>query len=197
MPHTYLVTAFDTNGNLRPSNTVSLGAAIDPKLMAWGANWKWSYPETGAPAGWQGVGFDDSTWPTGAAEFGFAEGDEATVITTASAPRPITSYYRTTVDITDPAAFQSVLAEVIRDDGVVVYVNGVEVGRDNLPAGPIGPTTAASTAITSRADELRPVAFTVPASALHPGANTIAVEIHANSRWTGDMSFDLRLTGQP
>ncbi|MGI8755458.1 MAG: fibrinogen-like YCDxxxxGGGW domain-containing protein [Acidimicrobiales bacterium] len=197
VPHRYLVTAFDTSGNVRASNTVSLGAAVDPKLLAWGANWKWSYPGAGEPAGWQATAFDDTAWATGPAEFGFGEGDEKTVISTAPTPRPVTSYYRTTVNITNPSAFRSILAEVIRDDGVVVYVNGVEVGRDNLPAGPIAPSTPATTAITDRTQELRPVPFTIAASTFQPGTNVIAVEIHGNSAYTGDMSFDLRLTGQP
>ena len=97
----------------------------------------------------------------------------------------------------DPAAFSSVLARLIRDDGAVVYVNGVEVGRDNMPAGPIGFSTPASTIISDRAAEKAIVPITIPSSAFVPGANTIAVEIHNSDRWSGDLSMDLALVGQP
>ena len=36
---------------------------------------------------------------------------------------------------------------MLRDDGVVVYLNGTEVFRSNLPTGTIAYTTLASTAI--------------------------------------------------
>src|SRR5690606_25685141 len=83
-----------------------------------------------------------------------------------------------------------------RDDGAVVYVNGVEVGRDNLPAGPIVPSTPSSSIISDRSAERTPVQITIPASAFKPGANVIAVEVHNSDRWSGDLSFDLKLTGQ-
>lgn len=195
-PHAYVVTAFDTNGNTQGSNTVNVTATVDPKLLAWGSNWRWSFPTGGLASGWQAPTFDDRPWAVGPGELGFGDGDERTLISTAPAPRPLTAYFRTTVDIADPAAFRSVVTEVVRDDGVVVYVNGVEVGRNNMPAGPVAADTPATVGLTTRTEETTPVAFTVAASAFRPGANTIAVEVHGNDRYTGDLSFDLRLTGQ-
>ncbi|WP_426571193.1 fibrinogen-like YCDxxxxGGGW domain-containing protein [Aquihabitans sp. McL0605] len=195
--HTYVVTAYDTNGNTAPSGPVATKAQVNSALLAYGAVWRWSFTEAGQATGWAAPGFDDSTWATGPAELGFGDGDEKTVISTAAAPRPLTGYFRITVTVDDPAAFQSVLAELIRDDGAVVYVNGVEVGRDNMPAGPVTGTTKAPVAITDRTAERTPVSISVPASAFVPGANTIAVEVHGNDRYTGDLSFDLKLTGRP
>jgi hypothetical protein len=197
VPHTYVVTAFDTNGNATASTPVSTTAKPDPAILNFGANWKWAFPDAGAPADWAQPGFDDSAWATGPAELGFGDGDEKTVISTAPAPRPITAYFRTTVDIKDPTAFAAILADVIRDDGAVIYVNGVEVARDNMPAGAVTPSTKAPLAITDRTAERTPVTVTIPASAFKPGANTTAVEVHGNDRYTGDLSFDVKLTGQP
>ncbi|MCU1356308.1 MAG: hypothetical protein JWM89_1726 [Acidimicrobiales bacterium] len=195
--HTYQVTAFDNTGNKQGSNVVTLAPAADPNLLTYGSTWKWTFPAAGLADGWQGVGFDDSTWATGSAELGFGDGDEKTIITTAAAPRPITAYFRATVTITNPALFQSILADLIRDDGAVIYVNGVEVGRDNMPAGPVTGSTVAPVALTTRAQETMPASISIPASAFHAGANTIAVEVHGTDKYTGDLSFDLRLTGKP
>ena len=41
------------------------------------------------------------------------------------------------------------------------------------------------------------MSFTIPASAFVAGTNTIAVEVHNSDRWSGDLSMDLQLTGQP
>ncbi|MGN6694243.1 MAG: hypothetical protein ACTHN0_08700, partial [Aquihabitans sp.] len=195
--HTYSVSAFDTNGNTAGSNTVTLNPVADPNLLGFGASWKWFYAEGGPAADWAQPTFDDSGWATGPAELGYGDNDEKTLISTTAAPRPMTAYFRTTVTITDPAAFRSVLASLIRDDGAIVYVNGVEVGRDNLPAGAIAFSTPASTVISDRAAEKAIVPITIPASAFKPGANVIAVEIHNSDRYSGDLSMDLKLTGQP
>ena len=45
----------------------------------------WSFLDDGSDQGsvWAQVGFDDSSWQSGVGEFGYGDGDEATVI-----PRP-------------------------------------------------------------------------------------------------------------
>lgn len=195
--HEYVVTAFDANGNVTASAPVATAAVANPNLLAYGSTWKWFYAEGGPAADWNAVGFDDSTWASGPAELGYGDSDEKTIISTAPTPRPLTAYFRTTIDVPNPAAFTSVIADLVRDDGAVLYINGVEVGRDNLPAGPIGFSTPASTIISNRTAERTPVTFTIPAGALVAGTNTIAVEVHNSDRWSGDLSMDLRLTGQP
>ena len=76
-------------------------------------------------------------------------GDEATVVSYGGDPasKHYTTYFRHTFEVSDPGAVAAVDLGVIRDDGVVVYVNGVEVLRDNLPSGPIIRSTRALTAV--------------------------------------------------
>ena len=38
--------------------------------------------------------------------------------------------------------------------------------------------------------------LSIPASVFQPGPNVIAVEVHNSDRWSGDLSLDLKLTGQ-
>lgn len=197
VPQTYVVRAFDANGNVRESAPVTVSPQANPNLLPFKSTWRWFYAEGGPGDGWAAPGFDDSTWAQGAGELGYGDSDEATIISTSPTPRPLTAYFRTVIDVPNPAAFQSVLASLIRDDGAVLYVNGVEVGRDNLPAGPIAFSTPASRILSTRAEETAPVAFTIPSSAFQPGPNVIAVEVHNSDRWSGDLSMDLRLVGQP
>ena len=115
------------------------------------------------------------------------------MISTQAAPRPITAYFRTTVDIADPASFGGFKLNAIRDDGIVVYVNGVEVGRNNMGAGVVTATTPSASSIDTRSIETTPVVFDIPKTAFVPGANVIAVEVHNNHQWSGDLSFDAEL----
>ena len=75
------------------------------------------------------------------------------------------------------AAFDRLQVQLLRDDGAVVYLNGTEVLRDNLPAGTITHTTLALTAVGG-ADERTYFAFTVSAAYLVEGTNVLAVEVH-------------------
>jgi hypothetical protein len=195
--HTYEVRTFDTNGNLSAPARRRVDPAIDPNLLPLGSAWRWTYPAEGAPPGWADPSFVDAGWAEGPGELGFGDSDERTVISTSPAPRPVTAYFRRTVEIADPTAFSAIVAEIVRDDGVVLYVNGIEVGRDNLPAGAIAATTLATAGFSDRAAERAPVTFTLPPSAFRPGANVLAVEVHNADRWSGDLSFDLRLVGRP
>ena len=194
--HQYTVTAFDPSNNSAVSNLTSVTTLPNPTLVTYKSSWSWLYDGTDPGPNWAQPGFDASAWNTGVGEFGYGDGDEATVISTAPTPRPLVGYFRKTVNIPNPAAFTSVLIDTIRDDGAVVYVNGVEVGRNNLPAGTITNATNALTALSTRADETTPYSVSVPSSAFVAGDNTISVEVHNSDRWSGDFSFDLRATGQ-
>ena len=74
---------------------------------------------------------------------------------------------------------------------MIVFVNGTEVGRSNLPTGTIGQNTYATSAKSTAAAVASPVTFTVPASALQEGTNTVAVEVQTNYHAAKDSSFDL------
>jgi hypothetical protein len=154
----------------------------------------WRYLETVAapPAGWTGLNFDDSKWKTGKAEFGF--GNEAETMIDGGPPgrRWITTYFRTTLDVADPSFLRSLLMRLKRSDGAVVYLNGVEVHRANLPQGAIANTTLATRGV--KGIETRTF-FPIPVGLerLRAGRNVVAVEIHRNSANSDDISFDLEL----
>ncbi|MFI5426966.1 beta galactosidase jelly roll domain-containing protein [Aeromicrobium sp. UC242_57] len=114
----------------------------------------------------------------------------------AGTTRALTSYYRRTFDVANAAAVQRLTLVTRADDGVAVHVNGVEVGRSNLPNGPLTPGTYASSAVSTSNALASPVTFDVPVSLLRNGSNTIAVEVHSNYRSTPNTSMDLTLTAR-
>lgn len=160
-----------------------------------GAGHQWRYWDEGSrPAYWNLPLFDDSSWAWGQPQFGYGDGDETTVVGygPSATNKYVTTYFRTTFDVTQVRDI--VVVQLTADDGAVVYVNGVEVVRDNLPSGQIDGSTLA---VVGRAgsDEAALRAFEVPASLLAPGVNTIAVEVHQDRASSSDLSFALSLTG--
>lgn len=165
-------------------------------LVAAGSVWK--YRDDGSDQGtaWRAATFDDAAWASGPAQLGYGDGDEATLVGFGGNPNAkyVTTYFRRTFTVSNPASFASLHLRLLRDDGAVVYVNGAEVFRSNLPVGAIGYATFASTAIGG-ADESTFVTADISPSVLVAGANVIAVEVHQSDPASSDVSFDLELTG--
>lgn len=170
--------------------------AADVPLIPFGSTWK--YLDNGSNQGtaWRANVFNDAAWPAGPAELGYGDGDEATVVSfgpNANA-KYVTTYFRKTITIADPTAFAGYAMRIHRDDGVIVYVNGTEVLRQNFSQGTISSSALAYQAVsTSEEDQLLQLLLT-PAQ-FTSGSNTIAVEVHQNAANSSDLSFDLELLG--
>ncbi len=175
------------------------GGAPPPSIQTvqfTGPSTTWRYLDKGVypGAGWTTTGFDDSTFKSGLPQLGYGDGDETTVVSYGpdSENKYITTYFRTTFSVdTVPT---SLTVSLVADDGAVVYVNGVEVVRDNMPAGTIENSTLAASTRDSGENDFR--TFTVDPSVLVAGANTVATEVHQVYRKSSDISFDLRVSGQ-
>ena len=144
--------------------------------------------------GWRAAAYNDAAWATGAAQLGYGDGDEATVLSYGSNSnnRRITYYFRRSFTVANPAAFAALTVRFVRDDGCIIYLNGVEVVRSNMPSGTVTYTTRASTAISGAAESSWFEAPIDPAL-LVAGTNVIAVELHQQSPTSTDISFDLEL----
>jgi hypothetical protein len=160
------------------------------------ANTSWKYLDNGSNQGtaWFSTSFYDASWASGNSELGYGDGDEATTVSYGgnAANKHITTYFRKTFTVTNPASYQSLFFELVRDDGAVVYLNGVEIHRNNMPTGSILFNTLATVAIGGT-DESAWNLVTFSPSMLVSGINTIAVEIHQSAITSSDISFNFRL----
>jgi hypothetical protein len=165
-------------------------------LVAAGSTWRYRADGSDQGTAWRDPGFNDAAWSSGPAQLGYGDGDGATVVPGgSSSTKPITTYFRHTFNVANPAAFSALTMQLQRDDGAVVYLNGVEVARSNMPAGGVSYQTRASTAVGG-GDESRWFFFNIDRSLLRAGANVIAVELHQSGPTSSDISFDLKLEAQ-
>jgi len=161
------------------------------------AGWLYDAQRAEPSVGWEGLDYNDSAWKPATTEFGFGEGDEATVPTAAEqgpgSDRTRAFYFRRAFTLADPASVTGLRLELNRDDGAVVYLNGTEIGRSNLAAGPILYSTLASNADPENV--FIPLAV-APAhlALLQTGPNILAVELHQSSATSSDLGFDLELS---
>ncbi|MBI3910466.1 MAG: fibronectin type III domain-containing protein, partial [Armatimonadetes bacterium] len=171
--------------------------ADDPSTLV-GVGTAWKYLDNGSNQGtaWRATGFNDSAWNVGNAQLGYGDGDEATVVSYGpnSNNKYITTYFRRSFDVADPSLYEGLTLRLLRDDGAVVYLNGTEVFRSNMPGGTISYTTRAST-LLDVPEEVAFVQTSLNPGLLANGTNVLAVEVHQGSASSGDLSFDLGLIG--
>ncbi len=185
--------AVDNSGDAVTSAPVNVTLHNRRPLVPAGSVWKFLDNGSNQSNAWRAVNYDDSAWSSGRAQLGYGDGDEATVVSfgTNSSAKYITTYFRRAFELTNAAEFSSLVVRLLRDDGGVVYLNGAEVFRQNLPAGEILFTTAAA----ANVDDPSFYQANVPPALLLNGTNVVAVEIHQSSATSSDISFDLDLSG--
>lgn len=182
-----------TSSFLFTTNAVSTNPLNDTLIAANGA---WKYLDNGSNAGtsWYSATFNDVTWSSGAAQLGYGDGDEAKVVSYGADAnnKYITTYFRKTFNVSNPSLYTWLKMELMRDDGAVVYLNGVEMHRTNMPTTAIAYNTLATTAVAN-ADESAFYVTNLNTTSLVAGTNVIAVEVHQNAVTSTDISFALRL----
>ena len=160
------------------------------ELIPMGAEWRYLDDRSDQGTAWYATGFDDSSWLTGQGQLGFGGNGETTLIHPGT-----TTYFRRSFEVSDANSITNLTLSVIRDDGVVVYVNGTNVFQNNINS-PVTYTTFAITNISGQYESI-PVERSIPTGVITNGINTIAAEMHLYSSFPfgdSDMSFDLSMT---
>lgn len=194
--------ATDITNKAHPQNSYRLlanaiySSMLDEIIIPQKSTWK--YLDDGSDQGtaWREIPFTDLSWASGKAQLGYGDGDEKTVVSYGDNPRKkyITTYFRKSFYIPDASVYKSLMLKLLKDDGAVVYLNGVEVARKDMPSGDINYKTKALTSVSGVEEETYYESNIEPTLLLN-GNNLLAVEIHQKSSLNLDISFDLLLVG--
>jgi hypothetical protein len=166
-------------------------------LLAIDANTTWKYDRSGEDLGteWREPAFDDALWPSGKALIA----DETTT-TVEPIRTPITRFndagvYVKTFYFRSHFNFAGAISPGVKlalrhvvDDGVVVYLNGHEINRQNVADDPVNYLSDAGGHENAYAGP-----FDIPTTWLVPGDNVIAAEVHQSGGSSSDMVFGLEL----
>lgn len=170
------------------------GATTSATLFGEGGDW--DYYDQGSLDGqsWTSADFDTSAWGSGAAPLGYGNtaSDFATTLEyggDASAKHP-TYYFRKAVTLSSaPTSAATFTLSYNVDDGFIVYVNGTEAARYNMPSG----TASFSTYASQYNDENPTGSVTLKSSLFRAGENIVAVEVHNNQANSSDIKWDAAL----
>ncbi|MCX7872391.1 MAG: lamin tail domain-containing protein [Verrucomicrobiae bacterium] len=160
----------------------------------------WKYNDNGVNLGtsWRLTTYDDSSWAGGRAELGYGDGDEATTNKWGpdAANKYPTYYYRKEFTVTNLTLLTNVICNFLRDDGIVVFINGTLAFYDNFPDGTTEITYNTYANVVGGAAETTWYSKNLSKSLFVEGRNVIAVEIHQCDPTSSDISFNLALIGE-
>jgi hypothetical protein len=175
---------------------VSWGPLPPSVMESLNANTVWRYYYKGdQPAGnWYESSYDDATWDSGKGKFGYDTNNLRPYDVTLDYggdpdKKYVTAYFRTSFDISDLSEVDEIQCKLIYDDGAIVYLNGKEIKRTNMPAGSVSYGTFAIDFVNDAE-----ASFTIEKSDLQIGTNVIAVEMHHVSFESSDLTFKLDLS---
>ena len=159
----------------------------------------WKYSDTGQDLGtnWSQPGYDDSGWASGTARLGYGD---PTVFTTVSfgtnaSNKHITTYFRDSFVVPGNVTFTNLNFRLARVDGAVVWLNGQEAFRTNMPTGPITYTNPASQRAIVYEQPYTFYPTNIAVSNLPAGTNLVAVEVHLYNASRTSLGFDMELIG--
>jgi len=158
--------------------------ATDPASSDPDFNTTWTQP-----IGYDGPAFNNS----GPAILGYGGIGLGGVVTHIGEPPSgsrYTAYFRREFTITDDMINAGI--EILSDDGGVVYIDGVEVARNNFSL----PRQDTYFEFTNGGGNENGTA-TISIADISAGTHTIAASIHQTGTTSSDIGFDLRLYGQP
>ena len=141
---------------------------------------------------WKNVGFNDAAWASGPSEFGYGDGDEATIVSFGGNPnaRHVTTYFGITVQRGQSEYLQG-------------YHHGLDLRRwrrglcQRRRGGP-GRHARRNNHLRDAGRDTSdyiPTIIDLLGSAFVAGQNTIAVEVHQADATSTDLSFNLTLAG--
>ncbi len=166
-------------------------------LVSTGSNWRFlkGTSEASNPAGaWRQAGFDDGAWTLSQAPFYYDNNNEIVGNTLLSDMGGSGGYYclflRRSFTTTDASQIGSLQLTGTIDDGLIVWINGVEVYRYNVEPGAPVYNNGTPTAI-----EPIPInaIITNPADFLINGTNQLAVQAFNRNLSSSDFVIDLGL----
>ncbi|MBK8000350.1 MAG: hypothetical protein IPK15_16920 [Verrucomicrobia bacterium] len=176
-----------------------------PAIIDYTSNWKFR-PNTNALTAspsdeWAQPDYDDAGWSEGPGLFGYETRPDlyqsfGPFQTSIAPPHqgPLSSYFRKRFQWTGSASALYLNFTNLVDDGMIVYLNGVELFSFNMPNTPRPMTWDGLALATDRLGEGVPFTTNIFAPNLRQGENVIAVELHQSGIASGDNVFGMKMT---
>ncbi len=161
------------------------------------SEWKYYDGDLSLRKKWKTHQISEGKWKKGNAPFGYGYSDINTIIDFGkdNDQKPIISYYIKEVFIQNSSEALVYELKLRRDDGAIVYVNGYEIWRSNMPDTKDDDPDLVALSIVDGSNESVYHTKLIPEDVFVKGKNKLSVAIYQRNRTTTDCMFDLQLVG--
>ncbi|MCU0748728.1 MAG: lamin tail domain-containing protein [Akkermansiaceae bacterium] len=187
----------DLGGSWRSSGGAGIPSAIYISPSSTGWKFRNGTAEASSPVtAWRDLAFNDATWSTTATSVGYGSEYSPTVTLTGMRNNYRSIYFRRPFTIASSLPTQLTL-RLRYDDGYVAWINGVEVSRNNAPAGQVPFNVTSGTSLQDHpasAWETITINTVIDGvNILRGGDNVLCVHALNQSRGSSDFYFDAEL----
>jgi hypothetical protein len=172
--------------------------AAQRSLVSPGSSWRYvlGTREASVPSeAWRRIAFDDSNWSMGPTPIGYGGVAEVgriiTPLPTSNRGGYLSVYLRHSFNVPDPQLFSQLRLALTVDDGAIVWINGVELGRINVTPGDLAFNATAIEAGEGRRLDV----LTNAAGLLVAGENILAVHLFNADIDSSDIAITASLMG--
>jgi len=180
---------------------------VTQKLISEGDEWRYFKGTYEPPANWNDLTFDDASdpcWLSGNTGIGYEAGSGYGPCIATNLADMQNSYWsvyaRKTFTIDEPARLIGLTLHIDFDDGYIAYINGTEV-HSQYPPSPVAYNRSASTSNheASCGSTLPQYDISASISALVPGTNVLALQVHNTTIGSSDFIFipELSIAAEP
>ena len=176
---------------------LSLNLFSQEKIVSFGDEWKYYFEKKAPEVGWQNSNRITSVWETGVSGLGYGDKRVKTNIKGEVDVRKegIAAYFTKTFIIEDPFKYLMYQLKLQKDDGAVIYLNGNEIKRIDMPSGKIGHNTWSSKAVKTQEREDELFSIIIAPEELNIGKNVLSASVHQCSVHSSDLVFNLEMDG--
>lgn len=157
----------------------------NPVITA-GDDWTYFVGTSEPASNWNTLSFADGSWSTGPTGIGYGDDDDATVINST-----LSLYMRKSFFVEDLATVLALMFHMDVDDGYIAYLNGVEIGRQNM--GSPGSFKSYQATSDNYTEPLLPqnidlTPLMLDHALLNQGSNVLAIQVHNHGTQSSDMT---------
>ena len=172
-------------------------------LLPAGSEWRYFASLENPDEDWNQIGYThEANWESGAAPLGYGGltvHEYGTQLKSRFHSRnsgQLAYYFRKDIVVDrDVESTSPISVNLLYDDGLILYLDGKEILRLNMPSGEITPDTTALDIINEEKEQW--VQVPLPNLSLETGAHLLAAEIHQQRDRSSDILFDLELASPP
>jgi hypothetical protein len=165
-------------------------------LSPFNATWRFlrgtneaSLPDTTA---WRGTNFSDAAFADAAAPFWYGDVRPGGTQLADMQNNYTCFFLRRSFQVTNASAIGAIRMDYFIDDGFVMWINGVEVYRENVAAGEVTRTTLAANQPIDPAQQVSTNFYPV-SGFLREGTNWLAIQVFNTTAASSDIGFDCQI----